>query len=372
MGSLKTDSVEFTTRKPLKSLTNDLRQAINATKAQVDQLEDDPLAGDNIQPQVAVLLSGHSLMVGTRMWGVQVYLYDLGDRRVGELVALGEGLVAGGSSSVNAFDVVNERLYSVLVQESRGVNVDDILVLWTELALGAGFESWYIEKFGVREGDVPPTPAEPAPQMSAPAPEKADTAPKAAPSFSVGAGASTAVADKFLPLSDEPKGRKIALISAGVALALTLIIVFGRRAYVTSLLAPALLFVLLMMRKDVDSYLMVIPMTFVAVLNLFSIFNIMKYTSVPAMFFIYFLIDAAIAAAYWLLELKKDLPTNKAAGLLLLLFGIRVLVDLFDLFSAFSYGIFSMMGSLSAIALGVSYFAAIFFAGKHLLGSLKK
>ena len=84
MGSIKTDSIEFATQRSLKDLTNALRRAISTTKAQVDRLEagDDPLGNDDVQPQVAVLLSGRSLMIGTRMWGVQVYLYDFGDRRL--------------------------------------------------------------------------------------------------------------------------------------------------------------------------------------------------------------------------------------------------------------------------------------------------
>ncbi len=554
MGSIKTDSIEFATQRSLKDLTNALRRAISTTKAQVDRLEadDDPLGNDDVQPQVAVLLSGRSLMIGTRMWGVQVYLYDFGDRRFGELVALGESflsgalnsyyngenfqlgdskkrsaqilsiltendptaligdqidaaldqeeaaiaaqsapassvvpavspdgvdplkselytsiyklrcglsreeyanaahalfsnacvefadnnpdfpacselklihamgteegsedryvyqpyldlfpdqgaavktaftalmdwveahpddvkalcLIAGGSSSVDAFDAVNERLYDVLVQESRGVNVENVLLLWTELALAADFESWYIDQFGAREGAFPPTPAESAPQVSSATAGRPNTAPKAAPSASAGAGAgaSTDYSDRFKPLTDN-NGRKIVLISAGIALALSLFLALAGRIYFYAIFAPALLFILLMMRKDVDSILMALPMTLTAVSSLSVIFNIMQYTSVPAIFYAYFLIDAAIAVVYWLLALKKALPANKATGLLLLLLGIRILLDLANLFSAFNYGIFSIMSALYVIAFGVSYFAAIFFAGKHLLGSLKK
>ncbi|MBR3184870.1 MAG: hypothetical protein IKF48_01910 [Oscillospiraceae bacterium] len=96
MGKIKTDTVEFTTQRSLKDLTAALRRAVNATKAQVEQLEDDPLEMvDDIKPQVAVLLSGSNFMGGSRMWGVQVILYDLGDRRAAQLVAIGEGFGAG-------------------------------------------------------------------------------------------------------------------------------------------------------------------------------------------------------------------------------------------------------------------------------------
>lgn len=76
MGKTKTDSVEFTTKRSLQALSNDLRRAANATKAEVQKLQQDALSVDEIQPQIAVLLSGSNFMGGTRMWGVQVALYD--------------------------------------------------------------------------------------------------------------------------------------------------------------------------------------------------------------------------------------------------------------------------------------------------------
>lgn len=107
-------------------------------------------------------------------------------------------------------------------------------------------------------------------------------------------------------------------------------------------------------------------------LSLLNILNLSNYMVVPAIFYIFFLISAAAAVVYWLLALKKALPTNKATGLLLLLFAVIALLDLINLFSALSYGIISALSVLAGIAYIVSYFAAIFFAGKHLLGSLKK
>ena len=96
MDKLKTDIVEYTTQRSMRDLTDALRRAISATKADVEQLEDDPLElGDDIKPQVAVLLSGSNFMGGSRMWGVQVMLYELGDRRAVQLVAIGEGFGAG-------------------------------------------------------------------------------------------------------------------------------------------------------------------------------------------------------------------------------------------------------------------------------------
>ena len=223
----------------------------------------------------------------------------------------------------------------------------------------------------MREGEVPPAPVQPAPQVSSAPKAAPSTAPKAA-SSSAGAGTAAASADKFMPLADNPEGRKIALICAGVSTALNLFLLLAGRAAFTAILAPAILFVLLMMNKDVDSYLMAIPITLNAVLSLLNILNLSNYMVVPAIFYIFFLISVAAAVVYWLLALKKALPTNKATGLLLLLFAVIALLDLINLFSALSYGIISALSVLASIAYIVSYFAAIFFAGKHLLGSLKK
>ena len=96
MGKIKTDIEEFTTRRSLRELSDALRRAISATKAEVEKLEDDPLdTADDIKPDVQVLLSGSNFMGGPRMWGVQVLLYELGDRRAVQLIAIGEGFGAG-------------------------------------------------------------------------------------------------------------------------------------------------------------------------------------------------------------------------------------------------------------------------------------
>ena len=71
-------------------------------------------------------------------------------------------------------------------------------------------------------------------------------------------------------------------------------------------------------------------------------------------------------------DVNRLLTGAACAGLLLLLCAVIALLDLINLFSALSYGIISALSVLAGIAYIVSYFAAIFFAGKHLLGSLKK
>lgn len=98
MGKIKTDSVQFTTQRSLKELNALLRRAVNATKAQVEKLDDDPMDaadGESVAPSLAVLLSGSNFMGGSRLWGVQVFFYEFGDRRIVELVAVGESFGAG-------------------------------------------------------------------------------------------------------------------------------------------------------------------------------------------------------------------------------------------------------------------------------------
>ncbi len=97
MGKMKTDSVQFTTKRSMKELNDLLRKAISVTRAKVEKLDSDPIGADkdSVEPTVAVLLSSSNFMGGSRLWGVQVYFYELGDRRVAELVAVGEGIGAG-------------------------------------------------------------------------------------------------------------------------------------------------------------------------------------------------------------------------------------------------------------------------------------
>jgi len=549
MGKTKTDSVEFTTKRSLQALSNDLRGAANATKAEVQKLQQDALSVDEIQPQIAVLLSGSNFMGGTRMWGVQVALYDLGDRRVAELIALGDSLMDGimsyytggyfqlsdskrrrdkilailtkddttvrlgvhpdgeddpagsgaapaaaassGGTSASAdnskvpavspdgvdplssslyprmkmldfnrpqedyghvantmfgvvgknfadahpdfpagselkmlyavgteegsqeryiyqpyidlfpdpsdaietlsrelfawvdkhpddavaccllandasnthdFDTLNESLYKALVAESHGAKVDDVLSYWGLLALAGGFEEWYIGRFGMREAAAPTRSVEPAPQPRVQAPEKAGGT-KHPEAFGP-AGGSGAGDDKFMPLTANPQGRKIVVVSLGIALAMIVLLLLMGKTSIFSLIAPAILFILLLMNVDVDSAPMAIPATILAVL---AFLNLVRFGA-QGMLLFSFLVNAGVAVVYWLLALKKKIAPKMAAGLLLLLFGIRILMGVFSLFSAFRYSIFSVMSSLSVCIMYMSYFAAVLFACKHMVG----
>ena len=90
MSSMKTDSVFFTTNQSIQELTNRLRQATRAIKGEVSQLNNDALADVPPEERLAVLISGHNFMGGQRLWGVQVFFYELRSQRAVELVAVGD------------------------------------------------------------------------------------------------------------------------------------------------------------------------------------------------------------------------------------------------------------------------------------------
>ena len=102
----KSVPVEFETQKTLPEISEILRQAASNMKANVERLifEDDPLGDfdNNATPNIAVLLSGNVGILGGfkhlrpgsirggDVWGVQVQVFDEGNRRFVALLALGE------------------------------------------------------------------------------------------------------------------------------------------------------------------------------------------------------------------------------------------------------------------------------------------
>lgn len=93
---MKTDAIEFDTQKTVQQITGVLR----SVKCTMERLEDDPLAGADggPRPVIAVLMAGKASFAdafkhfgaGKSEWGVQVVVYDLGNKRHVEMVALGE------------------------------------------------------------------------------------------------------------------------------------------------------------------------------------------------------------------------------------------------------------------------------------------
>ncbi len=94
--TVKSDSIEFDTQKDI----NQIRNALSSLRCQAQALNDNPLAGGP-QPALAVLLVGEPSFTdkfkhaggATSVWGVQVVVTDLGNRRHVELVALGQNLM---------------------------------------------------------------------------------------------------------------------------------------------------------------------------------------------------------------------------------------------------------------------------------------
>ncbi len=102
MGKLRTESAEFKTSKSLQEIADTLRRASYEMKAEVEQIgNNDPLGGFGNQPDLAVAFCGRLGLIGGvkhfrlncayDIWGVQIFVYDMGNERGVELVARGEG-----------------------------------------------------------------------------------------------------------------------------------------------------------------------------------------------------------------------------------------------------------------------------------------
>lgn len=97
---MKTDAIEFDTQKTVQQITGVLR----SVKCAMERLEDDPLASADggPRPVIAVLMAGKASFAdafkhpgaGKSEWGVQVVVYDLGNKRHVKMVALGESGLA--------------------------------------------------------------------------------------------------------------------------------------------------------------------------------------------------------------------------------------------------------------------------------------
>ncbi len=88
--------IEFDTQKSVQQITS----VLLSVKCTMGRLEDDPLSGADggPRPVIAVLMAGKASFgdafkhfgAGLSEWGVQVVVYDLGNKRHVEMVALGE------------------------------------------------------------------------------------------------------------------------------------------------------------------------------------------------------------------------------------------------------------------------------------------
>lgn len=95
--SVRSDAIEFDTQKTVQQITGALR----SIKCQMDRLNnDDPLAtaDGGPQPVIAVSMVGNATLfgLGSTLWGVQAIVYELGNKRHVELIALGESAMYAG------------------------------------------------------------------------------------------------------------------------------------------------------------------------------------------------------------------------------------------------------------------------------------
>jgi len=95
--SMKSELIEFDTLKTIQQITGALR-SFNCSMSKLE--DDDPLASvdGTPQPAIAILMHGKASVsdafkhygAGMSEWGVQVIVYELGNKRHVELIALGE------------------------------------------------------------------------------------------------------------------------------------------------------------------------------------------------------------------------------------------------------------------------------------------
>lgn len=120
-GDIKEDKIEFDTHKTVQQIKDVLRQV--RCNMQRLEFDDDPLADDNeiMEPAIALLLHGKATILdtfkhigaGKSEWGVQIIVYDYGDKRNVIMTALGESAMgaawAGYASGTSGLDYVNMR-----------------------------------------------------------------------------------------------------------------------------------------------------------------------------------------------------------------------------------------------------------------------
>ncbi len=93
--AMKTESIQFDTRKDLNQIADVLRSA----GGQIEKIQGDPLGGFGASKQdIEVVISGEErkglLKLVAGYWAVQVYVLDQGTSRHVELIALGESTMS--------------------------------------------------------------------------------------------------------------------------------------------------------------------------------------------------------------------------------------------------------------------------------------
>ena len=88
LGDMKTDSVQFTSKASVRDLGIRLQQICANLRANTRRLQTDDAFGVTEAPDIGVLAEGKKFMGGA--WAVQILVYDRGNDRFVELIALGD------------------------------------------------------------------------------------------------------------------------------------------------------------------------------------------------------------------------------------------------------------------------------------------
>lgn len=88
LGDLKTDSIQFASKASVRDLGVKLQQICANLKASTQRLQIDDAFGVTENPDIGVLAQGRKFMGNP--WAVQIYVYDRGNDRLVELIALGD------------------------------------------------------------------------------------------------------------------------------------------------------------------------------------------------------------------------------------------------------------------------------------------
>lgn len=112
MAKMKEDRIELLSKLSLQQIAANLRTAAGELRANVERITDqyDALSFGNNKSDIEVVFVGRPLgIIGglkhirpgsmNNIWAVQVYVTELGNKRHIELIALGEGVLAGGLSN---------------------------------------------------------------------------------------------------------------------------------------------------------------------------------------------------------------------------------------------------------------------------------
>lgn len=90
-GKMKADTIEFSSRASVQDISVKLDRICLNLDADVYKLEINDPFNVSIPPDIAVVAQGHKAFQGA--WAVEICVYDRGNDRIVELVALGDSMM---------------------------------------------------------------------------------------------------------------------------------------------------------------------------------------------------------------------------------------------------------------------------------------